>query len=286
MAMASKAKGYAALRKALLEKKGWSKDVLFRRVQDVKDQLPMNTKVATAIVAHRAGLRPERFLSGAALDAVQAMIAKLSAAPAAANNNGRRAPRAKSAALRPINFKAYGITTTDPFLSKDKLEEAVEMSKAYPVLYVLENSIRTVIKGVMDAKFGPDWWDTEMTSAKAWELRNKVNDRLRKEDQQSWHQCRGAHPIDYVDLGDLLTIARCKQEVFFPRVLSDEKWFEGLVGEASPSRNVLSHMNPLAERSVTAVSVKLAQWHDHLNKREAEIREAMKPVSATPSAAT
>jgi len=151
------------------------------------------------------------------------------------------------------------------------------------VLYVLENSIRTVIRGVMEAKFGADWWDNALTSANALKMKNKVEDRLKKEDEQSWHQRRGAHKIDYVDLGDLLVIAQSKRDVFFPRVLGQENWFHSLVDQTAPSRNVLCHMNPLSDHSVTAVGLRLTEWHNHLKKREAEIRAAMTPGTATTS---
>ncbi|HXM39458.1 MAG TPA: Swt1 family HEPN domain-containing protein [Gemmatimonadales bacterium] len=278
MARASKAtKGFTALRQALLEQTKWSPFALSRRVRAVKQRLPMKTKVAQAIVAHGEGLRPDRYLGGADLQEVQQTMAKLGGAPASAN--GPRPKRAKGPVTRVINFKALGIQTSDPFLDKGKLDEAVEMSKSYPVLYVLENSIRTVIKGVMEAKYGPDWWNKELTSAKASQLKNKVDDRLKKEEQQSWHQRRGAHQIDYVDLTDLLVIAQSKRDVFFDRLLGDEKWFESLVSETSPSRNVLCHMNPLADHSVTALGVRLTQWHNHLKAREAEIRAAMTPAT-------
>jgi len=282
MAKANSTKGFAALRKALIEKTGWSPFALSRRVNAVKKRLPMKTKVAQAIVAHEAGVRPDRFLDGDDLDGVQQTIAKLAKAPTtgAGDGNGKRPPRAKIPAARVFSFSAFKLKTKDPFLGKEKYAEAVEMAKAYPLLYVLENSIRTVIKGAMEARYGSDWWNTELTSAKAWELKNKVNERLKKEEQQSWHQRRGAHPIDYVDLGDLLTIARAKPNLFFPRVLGEEKWFEGLIGETSPSRNVLCHMNPLADHNVDAVSLRVTHWHNHLNAREAEIRAAMTPAAA------
>ena len=151
------------------------------------------------------------------------------------------------------------------------------MSEAYPVLYVLENSIRTVIRGVMEANYGADWWDTALTSANALKMKGKVEDRLKKEAEQSWHQRRGKHKIDYVDLTDLLVIAQSKRDVFFPALLGQETWFQSLVDETSPSRNVLCHMNPLAEHSVKALEVRLTQWHTHLKQREAEIRAAMTP---------
>jgi len=278
MAPASKAaKGFAALRRALMDQTKWSPFALSRRVKAVKRRLPMRTKVAQAIVAHGAGDQPDRFLDGDDLEEVQQTMAKLGGAPSSAN--GPRPKRAKGPVTRVMNFKAFGIKTSDPFLDKGKLDEAVEMSKAYPVLYVLENSIRTVIKGVMEAKYGADWWNNELTSAKANELKNKVNARLKKEEQQSWHQRRGAHPIDYVDLADLLVIAQSKRDLFFDRLLGDEKWFESLVSETSPSRNVLCHMNPLVDHSVTALEVRLTQWHNHLKQREAEIRAAMTPAT-------
>ena len=282
MATASKSgKGFAALRKALIDQTKWSPFALSRRVRAVKDRLPMETKIGQAIVAHEAGLRLDRYLDGDQLDEVQQTIAKLKSAPTSTNTagaNGRRAARAKSPAARVFSFKAFNLKTSDPFLGKEKYEEAVKMSEAYPALYVLENSIRTVIKGVMAAKHGADWWDTQLNTGKVSNVKTKVNDRLKKEEYQSWHQRRGAHQIDYTDLSDLLTIAQSKRDVFFPRLLGDEIWFQSLVDQTSPSRNTLCHMNPLTAHSVTAMGVRLTEWENHLKNREAEIRTAITPV--------
>jgi hypothetical protein len=133
----------------------------------------------------------------------------------------------------------------------------------------------------MEAKFGAGWWDTALTSANALKMKGKVEDRLKKEDEQSWHQRRGAHKIDYVDLGDLLVIAQSKRDLFFPRLLGKETWFQNLVEQTSPSRNVLCHMNPLSKDSVTALGVRLTEWHTHVKTREVEIRAAMTPTTAS-----
>jgi hypothetical protein len=284
MAPTGKPKGFPALRQALVDKTNWSKQVLSLRVQAVKDRMPMKTKVAQAIVAHGKGLRLDRYLDGAALEEVQQVMARLGnggAVPAAsANGNGRRLARVSAPVARVLSFKAFGIKTTDPFLPREKQDQAHEMSKVYPILYLLENSIRTVIRGVMEASYGPSWWDTELTNAKAREMKNKVEQRLQREDEQSWHQQRGKHKIDYVDLSDLLVIAQSKRDVFFPRLLGKESWFQGLVEETAPSRNVLCHMNPLLENNVTALSVRLTHWHNHLKNREVQIRAAMTPAAA------
>ena len=280
MTMASKAaKGFPALRQALLDKTHWSPQVLSLRVKAVKRQMPMKTNVAQAIVAHREGLRLDRYLNSADLDGVQQMMAKLgTGGPAArASGDGPRPARTKGPVTRVIAFKALNIKTSDPFLDKSKLAEAVEMAGVYPVLYVLENSIRTVIRGVMEAKFGVDWWDKALTSANALKMKNKVEDRLRKEDDQSWHQRRGAHKIDYVDLSDLLVIAQSKRDVFFPRLLGQENWFQNLVDQTSPSRNVLCHMNPLSDHSVTAVGVRLTEWRSEERRVGKECRSRWSP---------
>lgn len=281
MAKPNKGKGFAALRRALIDRTKWSPYTLSRRVRAVKARLAMNTKVAQAIVAHGEGLRPDRFLDGSDLADVQQTMAKLpgGAPPVAA---GPRPKRARGPATRVMHFKAFGIKTADPFLEKVKLDEAVEMSKAYPVLYVLENSLRAVIRGVMEAKFGVDWWDKALTSANALKMKGKVEDRLKKEDDQSWHQRRGAHKIDYVDLTDLLVVAQSKKDVFFPRLLGQENWFQSLIEQTAPSRNVVCHMNPLSNHSVTALGVRLAEWENHLAQRKAEIQEAMKPAATGP----
>jgi len=280
MATASKApKGFAALVKALYAKTNWSPFALSRRVRAVKERLPMKTKVAQAIVAHGEGLRADRYLGGADLLEVQQTIAKLrGATPASAN--GPRPKRAKSPATRVFNFKAFNLKTRDPFLGRDKYAEAVKMSEAYPPLYVLENSIRAVIRGVMEAKYGGDWWETQLTTGKVSNVKTKVNDRLNKEEYQSWHQRRGAHQIDYTDLSHLLIIAQSKRDLFFPRLLGDENWFQSLVDQTSPSRNTLCHMNPLTPHTVTALGVRLTEWENHLQNREAEIRAAMTPSSS------
>ena len=251
------------------------------------EAMPMKTKVAQAIVAHDAGLRLDRYLDGAALEEVQQVMIRLgngAAAPAApANGNGRRPGRASAPVARVMSFKAFNIKTSDPFLPKEKLDQAQEMSKVYPILYLLENSIRTVIRGVMEASYGPGWWDTNLTSAKAREMKDNVEGRLRREDEHSWHQQRGKHKIDYIDLSDLLVIAQSKRDVFFPKVLSQESWFQGLVEETAPSRNVLCHMNPLLENNVQGLGYRLTQWHHHLKSREAQIRAAMTPGSGASS---
>lgn len=276
-------KGFLALRRALTDKTKWSPQVLSQRVRKEKNRMPMETGVAHALIAHDQGIRIDRYLAGTDLKGVQDTMAMVGngASPTQATSKsgkGRSGGRAKAPLSRPIIFKALNITTTDPFLPKAKIGEANEMGEVYPVLSLLENSIRHVMRTVMEAKFGATWWHTELASARCREVKDKVAQRKRREEQQSWHQRRAQHDIGYTDLADLLVIAQSKRNLLFPVVLGEETWFQSLVNQTAPSRHVLAHMNPLSNASVIALGVRLQQWHTHLQNREAEIRAAMTPT--------
>jgi hypothetical protein len=153
------------------------------------------------------------------------------------------------------------VKTTAPLLSDEKVREAREMAAIYPILYVIENSMRELIKRVLSAKYGSDWWNLAFSGGRAKSMRDTADARRNKEDQMNWHQRRGAHPIDYVDLGDLGTIIAAKQDDFFPAVLGDCRlWFEHFMRELEPSRNVLCHMNPLDRHNAADLKVKADKW--------------------------
>jgi hypothetical protein len=154
------------------------------------------------------------------------------------------------------------------------------MAAVYPYLYVLENSIRDVVKRVMETNHGSAWWDTALTSGQGKVVKNNVEQKLRREDEQTWHQRRGAHPIDYTTLGELKAIAVSQPNLFFPRILNTKAWFEAMIEELEPSRNVLCHMNPLSTHNVAAVKLRFNQWNRHLTQRKGEIEAAMMPKSS------
>ena len=164
-------------------------------------------------------------------------------------------------------------TLTDPLLPEGKLREAREMAAIYPLLYVIENSIREVVQRVMRAKYGADWWNTALTSGKAKQVKLTSAQRQDSEVRMSWHQRRGAHDIDYIDLSELRDIILAKQDDFFPDVLGDNRaWFEQFMRELIPSRNVVCHMNPLAQHNVDdVVRVKVTRWFTLLTERRAHI---------------
>jgi hypothetical protein len=284
-------KGFPALRAELLRKEKKTRQWLSAEVAKRTRRAPMSVAVAQAIVAHDHGLVVSRYLSGQDLTDVQHAMRDLNATPtsvaaiSASKTNGRRTSRAvpSSAGGRVMNFKGAKVVTRDPFLPTGKLDEARSMANVYPLLYVLENSIREVIRRVMTARFGDDWWNTQMAGGRLVNLVDKVAARMSTEKRHSWHQRRGAHPIDYTDFEDLLTIAQGKTSVFFPQLLGDQDWFRQFFREVIPSRNVVCHMNPLSDTNAADIGIKLQRWEQHLTAQRGELEAAIAPGKAVAS---
>lgn len=262
------------LRSELLKKLGISPQAVWQRVQRKKSQAPMSTEDATYLIAHEAGIRIDKFLSAEQVDKVRSLHAGLqhhSNAPVVAKTSRPQPPRREQREIRfPDNF-----VVADILLSSAKLNEARQMAAIYP-LYVLENSMREVITRVMTAKFGADWWDAQLNSGKLKNVHQTAADRMKTETTRlRWHQTRGAHPIDYVDLGDLGTIILGKQDLFFPDVLgSDRDWFVQFMKELEPSRNVVCHMNPLSVHNIADIKLRCKKWETLLKNSRSHIPPA------------
>jgi len=223
----------------------------------------MDTATAQCVLAHRQRIRLNEYLPAEVVDGVQSVISRLGpehgatarAAIKSTTTPSRRGAVVNRSIVFPQEFK-----TRDPLLSDARLKEARDMAAIYPILYVLENSLREVIRRVMAAKYGADWWNTALVGGKVKSLKDTSDQRRAKEDQMAWHQRRGAHPIDYVNLDDLGTIVEAKQDDFFPHVFSDREWFRSHIRELAPSRNVLCHMNPLDETNIKDIKVRADRW--------------------------
>lgn len=252
------------LRSALLRQLDMTKQALSRQVQRKRSQLPMTTEEATYLIAYESGIKIHNYLDSEEVGRVRALQAQLRHAGGVSNDtqraNGHRKPRPVATRGRVLSF-ANQARIKSSLLSAGKLAEAKEMAALYPILYVLENSMRDVVKRVMHDKYGPDWWDTQLTTSKLKSAHQTAAGRMTKEGRQRWHQRRGDHPIDYIGLDELGDIITGKQEAFFTNMLAtDVDWFRHYMKELEPSRNVLCHMNPLSQTNARDLTTKLERW--------------------------
>lgn len=248
-----------ALKKSLLERLGITSQALSQRINTKKRRRPMTTEEAAYVIAHEEGIKVDKYLDKETIAQVRTLLQGAHGGDGEKKQpRGSRGKQVNSIEIRfPNEFKV-----TDPILPKKVIEEAKAMAQIYPLLYVIENSMREVIKRVMKAKYGEKWWDTEMASSKLLTVRKKAEDRQNKERALSWHQARGEHNINYVDLSDLTSIILAKQNDFFPHVISpDREWFVSFMTELVPSRNVVCHMNPLLAVNVQDLKVKIQRWN-------------------------
>lgn len=245
------------LRNALLKKLNVTPQALSLRVQKLKRQYAITTEYATYIIAQREGIILDKYLDRDTVDHVRSIIQQITHITQDTTAIAKLARKGKRETEKKQLFVVFPkeFTITDPILEKRKLLEARDMAAIYPLIYVLENSIREVIDRVMTNHYGNNWWDL-----KVGKLKDRVNERMSDEKKNSWHQRRGARPIDYLDLAQLPALVRQIQKDIVPDVIPSIEWFTQFVDEVYRSRCVVCHMNPLDETNIQAVKVKFAQW--------------------------
>lgn len=265
----------AELKKALLRKLNIKERGLYKRAKALRQKLPMNVEDSVHLIAFQAGLPIERYLSSTQVQSVRHLQTQFVQANGAtvvhaAPSSVKRRPSRAIPGNREIRFP-HEFRVRIPLLSDEKLREATAMAAIYPLLYVMENSMRELIRRVMADKHGENWWDTEMTTSRLKTIHTKVAERMTTEKKNSWHQRRGAHPIDYTDIGDLEAIILAKHQYFIPDIIGDKDWFVQFMKELKPSRNVVCHMNPLDGHNTADVRLKLKRWEKLLDAAKDKI---------------
>jgi hypothetical protein len=254
------------LRKALLEKLDITQQALSLRVQKIKKQISMTTEDATYVIAQQEGLILDKYLSRDELDRVRMLHQQLpvgNTKPEVQKGIRARKKEKSDSDERTIvigkEFKG-----NDPILPESKLSDAKQMAAVYPLLYILENSIREVIDRIMIKQYGEKWFDSEAPKG----LRDKVDERMADESKDSWHQKRGSRPIDYLDLNQLPALMRRIEKNVVPSIIPSFEWFNQRVEEVYKSRCVLCHMNPLDQDNIQAVKLRLKQWQKQIESKK------------------
>jgi hypothetical protein len=243
------------LKQDLLKKLGITPQALSQRAERIKKSMPMTTEEATYVLAHRIGLKLDRYLDADTMNKLRPIVSY--------QEPNATIPTIKN--KREI-AKEYHVTISgvfkgsDPLLDGLKLNEAKSMASIYPLLYVLENSIRQFICLIMDKEVGQDWLENEVPK----ELKKDVADRMKDENVNAWHQRRGAHPIDYLDLKDLPRLISKRVNKIAPKIIPSYEWFAQMIKEVYLSRCVLCHMNPLDNDSIDSVKLRFKQWQKQI----------------------
>jgi Swt1-like HEPN len=126
-------------------------------------------------------------------------------------------------------------------LSAEVRGASIHMQRCYRLLFVFENLLREFIAGRFDEIDGAEWFDTRANSS----MKTKLAERKQKEEKNQWHTGRNAHPIYYLDFGDLsLLITNHWTE--FKDFLPSQSWVQSRLQDAEATRNVIAHTNVLS----------------------------------------
>jgi predicted restriction endonuclease len=254
---------YKELKKALLNKLDITPQALSQRAQRIKARVPMTTEQAVCIIAQQNSIKLDKYLDEEIIHKIRDLLQQVGpTSTLVAKKLTRRAGEQSSRQYVVKVGKQFKFT--DPILPHSKLSEANEMSNIFPYLYLLENSIREFIDIIMTSQYGSNWWDSQAPSG----LKKEVQKRMSDDQRDSWHQRRGARPIDYIDLKDLPRLMNKLDEVVVPDIISDLDWFRQLVKQVYKSRCVVCHMNPLDRDNIDAVLVWFNQWEKQIGAKK------------------
>ncbi len=255
-----------ALKTALLNKLGVTKQRLSQRVKALMQQVPMSTEEATYCIAHQEGLRLDKFVDSEAIAHVRDLLAGLQPRGESA---GKRKTMSRAATKVSEIHVGGSFSMTDPILPTRMVVEAKEMAeKVYPILYIFENSVREVVRRILTDALGADWWDRCVPDG----VKRVVADRMRQENDTPWHGARGADPIFYTDIKDLVSIVRNRDA--WPKlkpVLGEIEWFSQLINCIGASRNPVAHMNPISKHDRQRVIINFRDWERVLRAKRSLI---------------
>ena len=102
-----------------------------------------------------------------------------------------------------------------PFIDGDYVSDLEKMLELYATLHTLENSMRRLIKAVLEKKLGTNWWDQAASTPQS----KKHQDRLEKEKTRKWLPARSElGPLYSLDWSDLISLIRKYQDDFTPYI--------------------------------------------------------------------
>ena len=236
-----------------------------QRIQQRCRDLPMSRDSALHTIAQEAGIDLSKYLSGDELSEARKAISDWSSFQSTQANRSsieKRVPRPVASTPKATTLRLAGVDASGvPGLTNRHINEAKEMAdKVYPMLYLFENSVRSIIERVLSAQFGNNWWANSVPK----KLREKAKDRMVQEKKNPWHGRRGADEIYYIDLNDLCSIIK-NQWPYFKALFPNQPWIESLItNDMNISRRQVAHMNPIAKNDVKNVEAAFRKWTQQL----------------------
>jgi hypothetical protein len=133
--------------------------------------------------------------------------------------------------------------------------EAARMAPHYEVFYSLENTIRELIAGQLEAAEGDGWWLGPRVMPK---IRSDAEDRRQRE-VDTGITPRSDEPLDFVNFGELNELIKSNWDVF-GAMFSSSKAVERVLAQLNTLRASIAHCAPLAEDEVVRLRLTVKAW--------------------------
>lgn len=253
------------LRALLARTLGVTQRRVYQMAKELADRASVSTADAIWIIAAQNRINLTQYLPPEVVDRVRLLRQQVPAPPRRATPPDRQTRTVPTRAPKQLRAVPKEFRGEDPILDSATMNKATEMAATYPLLCLVENSMREFIRRVIESRHGKKWWDDGAPEG----IRKTIRKRKSEDEKNAWHQRRGKHPIDYLDLNQLPALVRKELGDFVPDLLPSIEWFQELVNELYLSRCVVCHMNPLHKDNIQGVKSKVRQWQKQVKGKEA-----------------
>lgn len=133
-------------------------------------------------------------------------------------------------------------------------KKAKKMSDLYYLYFCLENSIRSLITGVLSEKHGLNWWEVKTPS----DVKIAVEE-LQKKEKDTTMSLRSDNPLDYTNFGDLIKIIDHNWDDFSD-TLRSRKSMKDILFRLNLLRNPIAHSAELDDDEIMRFKLHIKDW--------------------------
>jgi hypothetical protein len=243
------------LMKALIDKTGLKPSTVYAKIGEIAsaDGKSCDIIVYALEYAHRNGLNPRKFADQETLDEYKEYRRSLPNEPTIITKT-RVVPERRVATIK---FSDSDIPEIN--LPPEKVSEAKRMGEIYLYIYVLENSMRELIKTVLEESHGENWW----VSCASKETIGKASERQNKQGEARYYGTKAPHTIYLVDLDDLRNIMIRNWKDFeskLPKLPNTQAWVINILQMIEETRNIIAHNNPISKDDELKLKVHFKDW--------------------------
>ncbi|MHB8779603.1 MAG: hypothetical protein ACYC6R_17870 [Anaerolineales bacterium] len=244
------------IRESLLKKLKVSKQALSQRANRLKEKHgPMTTDEAVYIIAHLEGIDLSKQLPLATLDKIRALVPREVA----------QTSEVSQVCTKERNSRKPKPKQTYPLVANTLFQKArAAGDDAFPRVFILENSIRSLIK-LRLSSVDKNWWPNLIPKP----VIDSVERIIKKEKKFPYRENRGSEPLMYCNFDDLRKIIADKNNwLHFQDVIIKLDWFEVKMEEVYMARNNLAHSVPLSKDDFSSIILFYNQWARLLESAE------------------